>query len=61
MCRGLSQIGEVEECEVLQTLYTILGRALNSVVSSEETEVRHMSRSFQPSPPYLFNQHLFSG
>ena len=42
VCRWLSQIGEVEECEVLHTLSTILGGVLSSVTSLEEDEVRHM-------------------
>ena len=58
MCRWLPQVGEVEKCEVLHTLSTILGRVLNSVVLSEENEVGHMSRSFQTGP-YLFNQHSY--
>ena len=43
MCRWLSQTGEVEECEVLHTLSTILGRVLSSVTSSEEDEARYTS------------------
>ena len=50
MCRWLSQMGEVEECEFLHTLCTILGRVLSSNTSSEEDEVRHMSRVSEQDP-----------
>ena len=40
----------MEECEVLHTLSTILGRVLSSVTSSEEDEVRYMSITSELEP-----------
>ena len=40
----------MEECEVLHTLSTILGRVLSSVSSAEEDEVRHTSKVSEQGP-----------
>ena len=60
MCRWLSQTGEVEECEVLHTLSTILGRVLSSVTSSEEDEVRYTSIISELRALYPVMQQLYS-
>lgn len=40
-----SQVGEVEACEILHTLSTVLGRVLHNHVPTSEDEASHAKHS----------------